>query len=97
MAVRRRQAWRDPIQGSVTYWVADAGPRPPGLCEVAELLWEFDAASSEEAMSVHFVRLGYAPYHPAGDPAACPACGAIYYPHGSGECWKCGRKESVAF
>jgi len=95
MTVRRYQAWRDPIAGCITYTyrVADDGQRPPGLSDAAELLWEFDAASSEEAMSVHFVRLGYAPYYPAGDPAPCPACGAIYYPHGSGECWKCGRKE----
>jgi hypothetical protein len=93
MAVRRHQAWRDPIGGSITYCEAKGASRPPGLSEAAELLWEFDAASVEEAMSVHFVRLGRAPYYPAGDPAACPACGAIYYPHGSGECWKCGRKE----
>jgi hypothetical protein len=93
MAVRRHQAWRDPIAGSITYCVANDGQRPPGLSDAAELLWEFDAATYEEAMSVHFVRLGRAPYHPSGDPAACPACGVIYYPLGSGECWKCGRKE----
>lgn len=54
------------------------------------MLWEFEAATSEEAMSVHFLRLGWAPYRPEGEPAPCPRCGSIYYPNGSAECWKCG-------
>ena len=92
MATHRYQAWRDPIGNSIRYWRADYGPRPPDISDASEMLWEFDAATHEEAMSLHFLRLGWAPYRPEGDPSACPACGSLYYPQGSGECWKCGRK-----
>ncbi len=91
MSIRRYQAWRDP--DGIHYWRADAGPRPPNMRSPAELLWEFDAATDEEAMCIHFLRLGWHPYRPNGDVSQCPTCGAMYYPEGSGQCWKCGRDE----
>jgi hypothetical protein len=93
MSIRRHQAWRDPTQNSITYWRTDRGSRPPNVSASAELLWEFDAATDEEAMSIHFLRLGWAPYQPNGDPSNCPTCGSVYYPNGYGQCWKCGRDE----
>jgi hypothetical protein len=91
MPVHRYQAWRDP--DGIHYWRVDAGPRPPGMGAPAELLWEFEAATYEEAMSIHFVRLGWAPYRPNGESSQCPTCASLYYPDGSGQCWKCGRDE----
>ena len=89
MASHLYQAWKDPEGESIHYWRADYGPRPPGISDSSELLWQFEAATSEEAMSVHFLRLGWAPYRPEGEPSKCPTCGSIYYPEGSAECWKC--------
>jgi hypothetical protein len=89
MSTRRYQAWRD-AEG-IHCWRADAGSRPPDMRAPAELLWEFDAATDEEAMSIHFVRLGWAPDRPNGSASNCPTCGAKYYPEGLGQCWKCGR------
>lgn len=91
MSIRRYQAWRD--SDGIHYWRADAGPSPPNMRAPAELLWEFDAATDEEAMCIHFLRLGRHPYRPNGDVSKCPACGSMYYPEGSGQCWKCGRDE----
>jgi hypothetical protein len=54
-------------------------------------LFEFEADTPEEAMSVYNLRMGWGPYKPMGDPAACPQCGAWFYPEGSGECWRCGK------
>jgi hypothetical protein len=93
MPLRRYQAWRDPAEGSVRYWRTDWGLSPPDMDASAELLWEFDASNDEEAMSIHFVRLGWAPYRPNGNASNCPTCGSTYYPEGSGQCWKCGRDE----
>jgi len=54
-------------------------------------LWDIYAASSEEASSIHHLRLGHGPYNPIGEPAKCPrGCGAFYYPKGSGQCALCG-------
>jgi hypothetical protein len=53
-------------------------------------LYRFEAATWEEAMSVHHLRMGYEPYKP-GSSGLCPTsgCDAFVYPEGSGECWKC--------
>ena len=47
------------------------------------------ACNHEEAMSVYYLRQGWAPYRPEGPPSPCPECGALYYPKGGGECWSC--------
>jgi hypothetical protein len=56
-------------------------------CEIR--LYTFEAASLEEAMSIYHLRQGWVPYKPEGKAEPCPNCGAMYYPKGSGECWRC--------
>ena len=58
-------------------------------CEV--LLWRIEAATWEEAMAIHNLRQGHGDYVPMGEAKPCPKCGAMYYPEGSGECWRCGK------
>jgi hypothetical protein len=66
--------------------------RPPLFNDGTEvLLWRIEAATPEEALAIHHLRLGFEPYKPMGEPAPCPKCGAIFYPEGSGECWRCGK------
>jgi hypothetical protein len=57
--------------------------------ECEERLYTFEAASSEEAMAIYYMRQGWAPYKPEGEATPCPICGAMFYPKGSGECWSC--------
>lgn len=51
--------------------------------------WRIVVGSYEEAAAVFNLRRGYEPYRAEGLPAACPNCGALFYPHGSGQCWRC--------
>lgn len=61
------------------------------LGEEFALLYEIEAATYEEAMAVHHIRMGWEPYKPVGTPEECPnGCGAIYYPKGTGWCRICG-------
>lgn len=53
------------------------------------LLWRVEAGIWEEAQAIKHIRLGYSPYVPVGEPAPCPACGSMYYPGGSAQCWNC--------
>lgn len=57
--------------------------------ECEERLYTFEAGSREEAMAIYYTRQGWAPYKPEGEAEPCPECGAMYYPKGSGECWRC--------
>ena len=62
------------------------------LSRAARLLHVINADTPEEAMAVHNVKMGWAPYQPMGTAADCPrGCGAKYYPEGSGICPNCGR------
>lgn len=62
------------------------------LSESAKLLHEIEACTGEEAMSLHFEKMGFAPYQPAGEPCPCPkGCGSMYYPEGYGDCPNCGH------
>lgn len=62
------------------------------LDEGAALLHRFEAATYEAAMSIHYAQMGWEPYKPMGESTPCPnACGAEYYPEGSGECPNCGE------
>ena len=94
LTTKTHQAWKDSATGDVVYWDTSWGATPPGLAAGSELLWEFEASSGEEAMSIHFVRLGIAPYLPNGTASPCPKCGAQYYPEGYAECWRCGPVDS---
>ena len=60
--------------------------------DVNELLYIIEAATWEEAMSIHHLRMGWEPYDPGGKAQKCPNCGAFFYPEGSGLCWSCGNK-----
>lgn len=61
------------------------------LSERAVLQYRFAAHSGEEAMAIHALRQGWAPYVPMGDAAPCPTCGTNFYPQGYGDCWRCGH------
>lgn len=54
-----------------------------------DLCFYIEANSWEEAMAIYHLRQGWEPYRPMGEAAKCPSCGAIYYPEGSGQCWRC--------
>ncbi len=61
------------------------------LSDRAVLQYSFVAHTGEEAMAIHSLRQGWAPYLPMGDAAPCPTCGANYYPECYGDCWRCGH------
>jgi hypothetical protein len=61
------------------------------LSEAAVLQYAFIAHTGEEAMAIHSLRQGWAPYLPMGGAAPCPNCGAQYYPECYGDCWRCGH------
>lgn len=62
------------------------------LPEDARLLYRVEADTWEEAMAVHYMKMGWGPYLPEGEPIECSrGCGAMFYPEGSGECPNCGR------
>ena len=55
------------------------------------LLWRIEVGSVEEAMAISNLRNGWT-YEPEGEAAHCPDCGAVHYPDGSGQCWKCDHQ-----
>ncbi len=62
------------------------------MSENAKLLHTVEADTWEEAMAVHYQKMGWSPYSPEGEAESCPNnCGATFYPEGSGECPNCGR------
>jgi len=91
------EAWRDPSDGSVAF-----APRreihqlrTKGLLSPdAVRLYAVEAATYEEAMAVHHLRMGWEPYRPVGTASPCPKCGAQVYAGGSGQCWQCGEPGS---
>ena len=60
----------------------------------SEFFFKIYAASWEEAMAIYHLRQGWEPYNPNGEPKQCPSCNAIYYPEGSGQCWKCSYENT---
>lgn len=50
-------------------------------------LYHIDAETWEEAMTLHHLRQGWEPYNP-GKADECSVCGALYYPEGSGVCYR---------
>ena len=88
------QAWFDPEDRGLLLTVFEnvQANRDNGqLSDAATLLYEIAAETYEEAMAIHALRQGWAPYLPMGEGAGCPRCSAVYYPEGSGECWRCGK------
>lgn len=90
---QRWQAWeRD---GCITLTPRESVEqlRRSGQIELdSKFLYEFSAATGEEASTIHYERQGWGPYRPLGDPVPCPHnCGSEYYPQGSGDCSVCGH------
>ena len=54
-----------------------------------KIFYTITACNSEEATAIYHLRQGWEPYRPAGKPAKCPRCKALFYPEGSGQCWSC--------
>ena len=90
--LRTWEAWEDPADKSITLLGSGEGKiqQANGLLSTeATLLYRFQAQTFEEASAIHALRMGWDPYRPIGEPTPCPRCGAIYYPGGSAECWRC--------
>jgi hypothetical protein len=66
----------------------DGTPEPD--CE--QLFWRIEAATWEEAMAIYHLRQGWEPYNPGVKAMPCPKCGSLFYPEGSGQCWKCEKR-----
>lgn len=86
------RAFRDaPSQTCLVSDESERQLRSKGLLPAdAELLWEIEADTVEEASAIYHLRMGFEPFQPQGDWAPCPKCGAVFYPEGSGQCWRCG-------
>ena len=92
MAMRTWEVWEDPVHDCFSLSTPEciqSDRERRILSEQARLVFAFEAGSYEEACAIKNIRLGYGPYRPVGDAAPCPACGAQYWPEGSGECWRC--------
>lgn len=67
-----------------------ANGRPMFLLDEADLIYVIKAETFEEALAVHYLRQGFQPYTPMGEPQQCLSCHNYFY-LGSGECF-CGFK-----
>jgi hypothetical protein len=88
------QCWFDPQDNSLSLLrFQDVQRNRDGgqLSDRAVLHYSFIAHTGEEAMAIHSLRQGWAPYLPMGEAAPCPTCNAPYYPEGYGDCWRCGH------
>lgn len=90
---RTYSAWGVKEEGDARCLVQGEGPPRYANGEVdtycPDFYFKFEANSWEEAMAIYHLRQGWEPYKPNGNPAPCPSCGAVYYPEGSGQCWRC--------
>jgi hypothetical protein len=73
------------VSGEAVPRLANGKPLPD--CD--ELIWRIEAGNWEEAMAIYHLRQGWEPYQPALPAESCPKCNALFYPHGSGQCWQC--------
>jgi hypothetical protein len=88
---RRYEAWE--TEDGHSFFVSDqlsAHERNPAE-KLVKKLFEVEADTFEEALSIYYLRMGRGPFTPVGDPEQCPTCGGWFYPQGSGECWRCGK------
>ena len=91
MLIRYRAYREAPAQTGLYSEASESECRAKGLLpDSAELLWEIHASTLEEANAVYNLRMGFEPYVPEGQWAPCPNCSAVFYPEGSGQCWRCG-------
>ncbi len=85
------QSWK--FEGDTTFTTIERVndlQKEGSIPKEAELEYTFDAATFEEALSIHSLRQGHGPYKPIGEPSSCPQCASYVYAEGSGECWRCG-------
>jgi hypothetical protein len=88
------ECWFDPEDNGLSLLRASDVQRNRAngqLSDKAELRYSFIAHTGEEAMAIHALRQGWAPYLPMGADAPCPTCGTPYYPECYGDCWRCGH------
>jgi hypothetical protein len=88
------ECWFDPEDSGLTllrFQDVQRNRHNGQLSDRAVLQYRFIAHSGEEAMAIHALRQGWAPYLPMGEAAPCPTCSANYYPQGYGDCWRCGH------
>jgi hypothetical protein len=89
------EAWVDEPNCCIAFATAESieADRSKGLLShKARFLHRVEADTWEEAMAVHYIKMGWRPYVPEGESKECPrGCGAMFYPEGSGECPNCGR------
>lgn len=88
---RRYEAWE--CADGFAFFASDqlATHEADPTTRLVRKLFECEAHTGEEALSIYHLRMGWGPYTPAGNPAPCPRCGAWFYPEGSGDCWRCGN------
>jgi len=97
-AIQSFEAWQD-SDGETTFATASSitERRSKQLLSASAIhLYSVEANSWEEAMAIHHLRMGYAPYKPCGVPEPGLDCGALVYVDGSGQCWQCGRFSGAA-
>jgi hypothetical protein len=79
-------------KGPSTFIGGEGPPRAANgtlLSECEQFFWRIEAGSWEEASAVYHLRQGWEAYQPEGAAEPCPECGALHYPKGSGQCWRC--------
>lgn len=77
--------------GSQTSFHPGEELHPWDSIEDFDLAYIIQAETFEEAVAVHYLRMGWSPYKPMGQPIECPNCKNYFY-LGSGECF-CGYKQ----
>jgi hypothetical protein len=94
MTARDYEAWFDPADSGLSMLQRDDVPKMRArgqLSDQAKRLYRFVAHTGEEAMAIHSLRQGWAPYLPMGAAAPCPKCSRNFYPECYGDCWHCGH------
>lgn len=89
------EAWQDADGCGTTFAPTESIKREfenGTISKNAKLLHTVEADTWEQAMSLHYEKMGWSSYIPEGEPESCPnECGAIFYPQGSGDCPNCGN------
>jgi hypothetical protein len=92
------EAWAEfdgPVWTSISFGAIEGieEQKAKGLIRpAAKLMYRIEADTFEEALAVHYIKMGWSPFQPAGKPKPCPnSCGAVFYPEGSGESPNCGK------
>ncbi len=82
-------------EGIVSIFLIESGKE--NLDEISQisvrLKYQIEAATFEEALAIHYLRMGYGPYQPGSEPLECPLCSNYYY-LGSGKCF-CGYDKDL--